>query len=74
MYEFPEAVFLGVNMESQLGDVEVLSARHQKRVKKILSHHWIALDFLHEFLEAVFLGIDMESQLHDEEVWSARLE
>jgi hypothetical protein len=27
--KFPEAVFLGVNMESQLGDVEVVSARLQ---------------------------------------------
>jgi hypothetical protein len=27
LHEFPEAVFLGVDMESQLGDEEVWSAR-----------------------------------------------
>ena len=33
MHEFPEAVFLGVDMESQLRDEEVWSARLEKGIK-----------------------------------------
>jgi hypothetical protein len=33
LHEYPEAVFLGVAMESQLGEKEVWSARLEKQVK-----------------------------------------
>jgi hypothetical protein len=33
LHEFPEAVFLGIDMESQLGEEEVCSARLELRVK-----------------------------------------
>jgi hypothetical protein len=62
--EFSEAVFLGIHVESQLGEEEVLSL--QTRVPVRLGHnfgsdHWISLKSLQEFPDTVFLGVDVES-------------
>ena len=37
MHEYPEAVFLGVAMESQLGEEEGWSARLEKQVKMAIT-------------------------------------
>ena len=62
--EFSEAVFLGIHVESQLGEEEVLSL--QTRVPVRLGHNfgsdrWISLKSLQEFPDTVFLGVDVES-------------
>jgi hypothetical protein len=69
--EFLEAAFLGVAMESILGDEVVLSRQTRATTQKnnnFSSDRWIALKCLQQFIEAVFLGVAMESILGDEEV------
>jgi len=56
---FPEAIFLGVAMESLLSDQEVWLGH--TRVKKLKGHNlcsdrWIVLKFLQEFPETAFVG------------------
>jgi len=56
--EFPEAVFLGVDVESQLGEEEVLSLQTRVPVRKgnnFGSDRLISLKISQEFLHAVFL-------------------
>jgi hypothetical protein len=56
--EFPEAVFLGVDVESQLGEEEVLSLQTRVLVRKgnnFGSDRLISLKFSQEFPDAVFL-------------------
>jgi len=65
-----EAVFLGVDVESLLGEVKVLSLQTRVPVRKghtFGSDRWISLKFSQEFPDAVFLGVDMESLLDDAE-------
>ena len=67
--EFPKAVFLGVDVASQLGEVEVLSHQTRVPVRKgynFGSDRWISLKFSQEFPDAVFLGVDVESLLDEE--------
>jgi hypothetical protein len=71
--EFSEAVFLGIHVESQLGEEEVLSL--QTRVPVRLGHNfgsdrWISIKSLQEFLDAVLLGVDVELLLGEAEVSS----
>jgi len=70
---FPEAIFIGVNVESLLGEAEVSSLQTRVPVRKghnFCSDRWIALKFLQEFLEAVFLEVHVESLLGEAEVSS----
>jgi len=69
--EFSKAVFLGVDVESLLGEAGVSSLETGVPVQKCHnfgSDRWISLKFSQEFADAVFLGVDVESQLGDEEV------
>ena len=71
--EFPEAVFLGVDVESLLGEAGISSLETGVRVRKCHnfgSDRLNSLKFSLEFPEAVFLGIDMESQLGEVEVFA----
>jgi hypothetical protein len=65
-----EVVFLGLIMESLLGEAEVWS-RHMRitirKSHKFWSDRWIALQLLKEFAEAVFVWVDMESLLDEAE-------
>jgi len=73
LQEFPEAVFLRINVESLLGEAEVLSLKTRVPVRKghnFCSDRWIALIFLQEFPEAVFVVEDVESLLGESEVSS----
>jgi hypothetical protein len=73
LQEFPDAVFLGVYMESLLGDAEVSSLETAVRIQKghnFRSDRWISLKILQEFPYAVFQGVDVESLLGDAEVSS----
>jgi len=68
--EFPDAVFLGVDVESLLGDAEVSSLETRVRVRKghnFGSDNWISLKILQQLPDAVFLGVDVESLLDDAE-------
>jgi hypothetical protein len=70
---FPEAVFLGVDVELLLGELEVSSLETRVPVRKghnFLSDRWIALKFLQDFPEAVFLVADVESLLDESDVSS----
>jgi hypothetical protein len=70
---FADAVFLGVDVESLLGDAEVSSLETGVPVRKghnFWSNRWISLKILQEFPDAVFLGVDVESLLDDVEVSS----
>jgi tRNA G46 methylase TrmB len=69
--EFPDAVFLGVDVESLVGEVGVSSLVTRVPVRKCHnfgSDRLISLNFSQEFPEAVFLGVDVESQLGEEKV------
>jgi hypothetical protein len=71
--EFPNAVFLEVDVESLVGEVEGSSLQTRVPVPKgnnFGSDCWISLNFSQEFPEAVFLGGDVELQLGEEEVSS----
>jgi hypothetical protein len=71
LQEFPEAVFLGVYVESLLGDAEVSSLQTRVSVEKrhkFWSNHWISLKFLQVFVYAVFLGVYVESLLIESKV------
>jgi hypothetical protein len=71
LQEFPEAVFLGVDVESLLGEAEVSSLETRVPVRKgrnFGSHRWIALKFLQEFPDTVFHGVDVESLIGEAEV------
>jgi hypothetical protein len=73
LWEFPEVVFPGVNMESPLGEEEICSRQTRTTTKNgfnFLSDRWIAPIFLQEFPKAVFLGVAMESLLGEEEIYS----
>jgi len=73
LQEFPEAVFLRVDVESLLCEAEVSSLQTRVPVWKghnFWSNRWIALKFLQEFPEAVFLRVDVESLLCEAEVSS----
>jgi hypothetical protein len=77
LQEFPQAVFLVVDMESLRGESEFLS--FETRVPVRMAHNfwsdcWIALKFLLEFPEAVFLVVDVESLLGSRSSRSSRLE
>jgi hypothetical protein len=68
--EFPEAVFLGIHVESQLGEEEVLSLQTRVPVRKgnnFGSDRWISHKSLQEFPDAVFLVVDVESLLGEAE-------
>jgi hypothetical protein len=73
---FPDAVFLGVDVESPLGQVEVPSLEISVRVWK--GHNfggdfWISLKSLQELPDAVFLAVDVESPLGQVEVASLEI-
>ena len=71
--EFSDAVFLELDVESLLGEVEGSSLQTRVPVRKgnnFGSDRWISLQFFQEFSDAVFLGVDVESQLGEEEVSS----
>jgi hypothetical protein len=72
--EFSDAVFLELDVESLLGEVEGSSLQTRVPVRKCNnfgSDRWISLQFFQEFSDAVFLGVDVvESQLGEEEVLS----
>ena len=71
LQEFPNAVFLGVDVESQLGEEEVSSLETIVPVRKghtFSSDRWITLKLLQEFPDAVFLAVDFQSLLDEEEV------
>ena len=71
--EFPEAVFLGVDVESLLGEAGVSSLETGVPVRKCHnfgSARWIYLKFSQEFPKAIFLGVEVESQLGEVEVLS----
>jgi len=73
--EFIEVVFLGVALESILGDREVWSGETRvtaQKAQNFLSDSWIALKVLEEFIEAVLLEVAMESILSDREVLSGQ--
>jgi hypothetical protein len=60
---FPDTVFLGVEVESLLGEAKVSSLQTSVPVRKgqnFSSDRWIAPKFLHEFSDAVFRGADVE--------------
>jgi hypothetical protein len=62
LQEFPKAIFLGVIVESLLGEAEVSSLETGVPVRKgnnFRSHRWIALKFLQEFPDAVFIAVDV---------------
>jgi hypothetical protein len=68
---FPDAVFLGVDVESLLGEAQVSSLEMRVPVRKghnFRSDRWIALKFLQEFPNAVFLVVDVQSLLGEAEV------
>jgi len=71
LHEFPDTIFLGVAVESLLGEAED-SAFHTRvpvqKVHNFLSDRWISLKFSQEFPEAVFLGVYVESLLGEAEV------
>jgi hypothetical protein len=70
-FEFPDAVFLGVDVESLLGDAGVSSLETKVSVREghnFLSDRLISLKVLQEFLDAVVLGVDVESPLGEAEV------
>jgi hypothetical protein len=74
--EFPDDVFLGLDVESPLGQVEVASLESSLRVSNghnFGSDRWIALKSLKEFSDAVFLGVDVESPLGQVEVASLEI-
>jgi hypothetical protein len=71
------AIFLGLIMQSLLGDEDVWSGRLEFRLKRAITFDLTFGSrsyFLYEFREAVFFGIAMQSLFGDEEFWSARLE
>ena len=70
---FPDAVFLGVDVKSLLGEEEVSSLETIVPVRKghnFSSDRWITLKILDDFPDVVFLGVDVESPLGEEEVTS----
>jgi len=70
---FSDDVFLGVDVESLLGEAEVSSPVTIKPFQKgynFRSDRLISLKVLQEFPDAVFLGVDAESLLGDAEVSS----
>jgi len=70
---FSDAVFLGVDVESPLGEEEVSSLETRVPVRKshnFGSDRWISLNFLQEFPDAVFLGVDVESLLGEQAISS----
>jgi len=74
--EFPDTVFLGVDVESPVDQVEVASLEISLRVSNghnFGSDRWIALKSLKEFSDAVFLGVDVESPLVQVEVASLEM-
>jgi len=74
--EFPDTVFLGVDVESRLDQVEVASLEISLRVLKghnFGSDRWIALKSLQEFQDAVFLGVHVVSPLGQVEVASLEI-
>jgi hypothetical protein len=72
LQEFPDAVFLGVDVESPLGEGEVssLESVQVRNGHNFSSDRWITLKSLDEFPDAVFLGVDVGSPLGEEEVSS----
>jgi len=73
--EFPDAVFNGVDVESILGEEEVLSRQARVTVRKgqnFRFDRWIAIKLLMEFPDVVFNGVDVESILGEEDVFSRR--
>jgi hypothetical protein len=62
LQEFPEAVFLGVDVESLLGEAEVSALETTVPVRKgynFLSYRWLTPKCLQEFPDAIFLGVDV---------------
>jgi hypothetical protein len=73
--EFPDAVFLEVDVESLVGEVEGSSLQTRVPVRKgnnFGSDCWISLKISQEFPDTVFLEVDVESPLGEEEVSSLK--
>jgi hypothetical protein len=71
LLEFLDGVYLKVDVESLLGEVEVTLLQTRVPVPKghnVGFDRWIVLKFLQEFSDAVFLGVDVESQIGEAEV------
>jgi hypothetical protein len=76
LQEFPDAIFLGVDVESSLVQEEVASLEISLRVSNghnFRSDRWISLKSLKEFPDAVFLGLDVESPLGQVDVASLEI-
>jgi hypothetical protein len=70
LQEFPDAVFLGVDVELLVREAEGSSRWPRVPVRKghnFLFDRRIAHKYLHEFLDDVFLGVDVESLLSEVE-------
>jgi hypothetical protein len=68
--EFTDAVFLGVDVESLVGEAEGSSLQTRVPVRKgnnFGSDRWISHKSLQEFPDAVFLVVDVESLLGEAE-------
>jgi len=73
LQEFPDAVFLGVDEESLLGDAEVSSPATRVPVQKGITFDpsvGSPSKFYRSFADAVFLKVEVESLLGDAEVSS----
>jgi len=73
LLEFPDALFLGVDEGSILGDDEVWSSQVRWTVRKchnFRSDRWIAIKHLLEFPDALFHTVDEGSIRGHDEVWS----
>jgi hypothetical protein len=71
--EFPDAVFLEVDVESLLGEAEGSSLQTRVPVRKgnnFGSDRWISHKSLQEFPDADYLEVDVESLLGEAEVSS----
>ena len=71
--ELPDAVFIGVDVETPLGEAEVSSLQTRVPVRKgpnFWADRWITLKIVEEFPDAGFHGLDVESQLGEAEVSS----
>jgi len=70
---FRTPFFVGVDVESLLGDAEESSLATRVPVRKghnFCSDRWISLKILQEFPDVVFQGVDVESLLDDAETSS----
>jgi len=72
---FPEAIFLGVDLESLLGEEEVWSGKTRVTVwegHNFWSDHCISIKLLLEYLKAIFLGF-VEGVVYNELVLLSRV-